>query len=82
MEQPCAECGKTFDEYVSERAARSAQPPTGTSPGGDGAHIPVTAALHCDWCAAVDAYLANQHLERQMAEWAMTRREQAEERTR
>src|SRR5512139_2459605 len=36
----------------------------------------LSAAAHCDWCAAADAYL----LERRMAEWAMTRREQAEER--
>ena len=67
---------------VSERAARSAQPPTGTSPGGDGAHIPVTAPLlssHCDWCAAVDAYLAARR-EAHYDEWLQTLREQAEER--
>jgi hypothetical protein len=45
MEQPCADCGKGWNEYVSERAGRSAQPATGHLSAGDLVQIAVPARL-------------------------------------
>ena len=72
----------------TERAGRSAQPslsahPVGHLSDGDLVQIavPERSLPHCDWCAAVDYYLAARR-EAHYDEWLQTLREQAEERTR